>query len=174
MISEKYPIGPFSRPDIITERDLNIALDSLLALPDTLSNLVANWTDEQLDTPYREGSWTARQLIHHLADSHLHSFIRYKWALSENTPLIKAYDQDGWAVLADAQMPIESSLVLLTSIHQKIVFICRELSDEQWNSAFIHPETKKERDLKENTLLYAWHGAHHLAHLERLAQKMGW
>ncbi|MFM1807946.1 MAG: hypothetical protein RLZZ242_671 [Bacteroidota bacterium] len=170
----KYPIGTFSRPTTIEARQIDEALDTLTRIPSELKNLVGQWSDAQLDTPYREGGWTARQLIHHLADSHMHSLIRYKWALSEETPLIKAYDQDAWASLPDAFMPIASSLSILEAVHEKIVFIVRSLDQDQLKAAFIHPETKKERNLLENTLLYAWHASHHYAHLERLAEREGW
>ena len=174
MITEQYPIGPFQLPVVISEEDILVATEQLEKFPSKLSHLVANWDDLQLDTPYREGSWTARQLIHHIADSHAHSFIRYKWTLSEQTPLIKAYDQNGWASLSDAKMPIESSLNLIQAIHSKLVFIIRNLSTSDLEKAFIHPENNKERNLKENTLLYAWHSGHHYAHLENLAKRKGW
>ena len=174
MITEQYPIGPFQLPTVISEEDLLVATERLEHFPSKLIDLVSSWDDLQLDTPYREGSWTARQLIHHIADSHTHSFIRYKWALSEQTPLIKAYDQDGWAALSDAKMPIESSLNLIQAIHSKLVFIIRSLSEFDLEKAFIYPENNKERNLKENTLLYAWHSAHHYAHLENLAKRKGW
>ena len=104
----------------------------------------------------------------------MHSLIRYKWALTEDTPLIKAYDQDAWATLPDAFMPISSSLSMLEAVHEKIVFIVKSYDFEQLSVAFIHPETKKERNLLENTLLYAWHADHHYAHLERLSERQGW
>lgn len=170
----KFPIGPFSKPATITAADLAKAVDTLTHIPSKIRGLVGSWSDEQLDTPYREGGWTARQLIHHLADSHMHSLIRYKWALTEDTPLIKAYDQDAWATLPDAFMPISSSLSLLEAVHEKIVFIVKSYDFEQLSVAFIHPETKKERNLLENTLLYAWHADHHYAHLERLSERQGW
>jgi hypothetical protein len=172
--SLKFPIGGFELPAEISEQHIEKAVTQLEQLPFTLRQLVSDWSDTQLDTPYREGGWTARQLIHHLADSHLHSLIRYKWALSEETPLIKAYDQDGWAHLPDAQMPIESSLLLVEAVHQKIVYLVRSLRFDEMKQAFIHPDAKKERTLLENTLLYAWHGAHHYAHLEELAKRNHW
>ena len=174
MDSLKFPIGGFELPAEISEQHIEKAVTQLEQLPSALRQLVSDWSDTQLDTPYREGGWTARQLIHHLADSHLHSLIRYKWALSEKTPLIKAYDQDGWAHLPDAQMPIESSLILLEAVHQKIVYLVRSLRFDEMKQAFIHPDAKKERTLLENTLLYAWHGAHHFAHLEGLAKRNQW
>lgn len=170
----KYPIGPFAKPLIMEQSHLSAAVETLRHTPVKLRQLVELWSDEQLDTPYREGGWTARQLVHHLADSHMHSLIRYKWALSEETPIIKAYDQDAWAKLPDAFMPISSSLALLEAVHEKIIGIVKSLDNDQMQAAFIHPETKKERNLLENTLLYAWHSAHHFAHLERLAERMGW
>jgi hypothetical protein len=170
----KFPIGGFELPAEISQQHIETAIEKLEHLPTALRQLVSSWSDSQLDTPYREGGWTARQLIHHLADSHLHSLIRYKWALSEETPLIKAYDQDGWAGLPDAQMPIESSLQLLEAVHQKIVYLVRSLPLEEMKRGFIHPDTKKERTLLENTLLYAWHGTHHYAHIEGLAKRNHW
>ena len=139
----KFPIGPFAKPSTITATDLAKAVDTLARIPAKIRVLVGSWSDEQLDTSYREGGWTARQLIHHLADSHMHSLIRYKWALTEDTPLIKAYDQDAWATLPDALMPISSSLSLLEAVHEKIVFIVKSYDFEQLSVAFIHPQPKR-------------------------------
>jgi len=120
-----------------------------------------------LDTPYRPGGWTIRQVVHHVADSHHNSYTRFKWALTEDTPVIKAYLEDKWAALDDAKWaPIQPSLDHLKILHFKLTYLLRKLSKEQLNRAFIHPETNEATSLLENIGKYAWHGSHHYAHIE--------
>jgi hypothetical protein len=139
----------------------------LEVFPEQLKLLTNNLKDTELDTSYREGSWTIRQLVHHIADSHHHSYNRIRWALSEDNPMIKAYDQDAFAELQDYKTwPVSWSLMHIDAVHHKMVNLLQMLSEEQWNRTFRHPETKKEMNLKELALMYAWHSMHHYAHIK--------
>lgn len=171
----KYPIGNFVPPANISTNDREQYIDNLDALPGKLRTLVTNLSKNQLDTPYRDGGWTVRQVVHHLPDSHLNSYIRFKWALTETKPRIKAYDEKAWAALPDAtEAPIEFSLSLLESIHNRWVYLLKSLQEADWNRSFEHPETNKLVPLDLNLALYSWHGRHHLAHIEKLVERMGW
>ncbi|SHJ25231.1 YfiT family bacillithiol transferase [Pseudozobellia thermophila] len=171
----KYPIGHFQAPQSITETHISEWIDVLASLPDTLTALVKHLDDEQLDTPYRPGGWTLRQTIHHMADSHHNSYMRFKWALTEDGPLIKAYDEKAWAELFDSQTaPIELSLLHLRAVHAKLVFLLRGLHRDQLKRIFIHPEDRSKTPLDENIGRYAWHSRHHLAHIGGLMKRKGW
>ena len=129
---------------------------------------------EQLDTPYREGGWTVRQVVHHVPDSHLNAYTRFKLALTENEPTIKPYAEDRWAELADTRStPIETSLMLLDSLHDRWVRLLRSLQPEDWKKSFRHPELGLV-SLEKNLSLYAWHGRHHVAHVTELRKRMAW
>ena len=143
-------------------------------MPTALRGTVAGLTTEQLDTPYREGGWTVRQVVHHVADSHLNSMIRYKWALTEDKPTIKAYDEKLWADLPDTKLDIVLSLNLLDAFHEKWVALLNTLSRDQLRREFYHPEAKRNMALDWMTGLYAWHGKHHVAHITNLRERMGW
>jgi hypothetical protein len=161
----KYPIGKFTPPAEYTKEAIAGFINDIKELPANLRKVAAILTEQQLETPYRPGGWTLRQVIHHLADSHMHSLIRFKWALTEDTPTIKPYDQDNWAKLPDSKLPIEPSLVMLDSIHQKLGALFASFTDADWDRIFVHPETKANVPLKRNLAIYAWHGKHHLAHI---------
>jgi hypothetical protein len=172
--SQKYPIGLFTPPDLISKEDLKIWVNALEAFPDRLAVLVSPLTETQLDTPYREEGWTVRQVVHHLSDSHHNSYMRFKWALTEDTPLIKVYNEKAWALLGDAVTgPISLSLEHLSAIHKKLVFLLRNLDAAQLKKGFRHPESGF-TTLEENVGRYAWHGNHHYAHIERLLRAKGW
>ncbi len=171
----KYPIGNFVPPDHVSVNDREKFIDNLDALPGQLTAVVASLTEDQLDTPYRDGGWTVRQVVHHLPDSHLNCYIRFKWALTETQPRIKAYDEKAWAKLPDAlEAPVTLSLSLLESIHNRWVYLLKNLNEDDWSKSFEHPETNKTVPLDINLALYSWHGKHHLAHIERLVERMGW
>lgn len=171
----KYPIGKFQKKEDITLQDVTIWINELEELPKKFEDLVGKLNDEQLETPYRPGGWTLRQLIHHVSDSHHNSYIRFKWALTEDTPLIKAYDEKEWANLFDTKSaPIEMSLLHLKAIHAKLVYLLKGLTPEQLKRTFIHPENNQETSLEENVGRYAWHGAHHYAHAKNLIESRGW
>lgn len=171
----RYPIGKFEKPDSITETHLKEWIDVLATFPTRLEKLVGDLTNIQLDTPYRDGGWTVRQVVHHCADSHHNSYVRFKWALTEDTPVIKAYDEQRWAELFDTKSsPIAPSLLHLKAIHAKLVHLLNGLSAEQLNRAFIHPADNSKVVLKENIGIYAWHSNHHYAHIENLLIRQGW
>ncbi|HYO83388.1 MAG TPA: putative metal-dependent hydrolase, partial [Bryobacteraceae bacterium] len=159
----RYPIGPFRAPAAIARQDLQTATDAIAALPLELRRAVQGWTDAQLDTPYRSAGWTVRQLVHHMADSHMNAYIRVRKALTENKPEISVYDEKAWAELTDARhAEVNLSLDLLDCLHRRWVSLLRSLGDDDWNRSFLHPERGEVR-LDVNTLMYAWHGKHHLA-----------
>lgn len=146
----------------------------LAALPGQLRSAVQGWSAEQLDTPYRPDGWTVRQVLHHLADSHMNNYVRCRLALTEDQPTVKGYDEAAWAALADAKTAdVAVSLDLLDNIHQRLVLLLRSLNEEQWQRAFRHSERGLVR-LDNNLALYAWHGKHHLAHITRLRERSGW
>ena len=171
----RYPIGKFNIPESITKEDLQEWIAVLENLPQRLSDLVTPLTDEQLETPYRPDGWTVRQVVHHISDSHHNSYIRFKWALTEDTPTIKAYNEKAWAQLFDTRTaPIQMSLNHLSAIHAKLVYLLKGLSEEDLQRSFIHPDGNQETTLKENIGRYAWHSNHHYAHVENLIQRKGW
>ncbi len=171
----KYPIGRFKAPETISAQDRNRFINDLQHLPKQIKDLVSDLNNQQLDTPYRPGGWTIRQVVHHLPDSHLNSYIRFKWALTEPQPLIKAYHEDLWAELPDgSQAPVELSLSLLDSLHLRWVWLLQHIKEEDWKRCFIHPETNKLVPLDVNLSLYSWHGKHHLAHIQSVITTQNW
>lgn len=171
----RYPIGKFERPKLITDELLSKWIDKLESYPEQLEALVSELSPEQLETPYRPEGWTVRQLIHHIADSHHNSYIRFKWGLTEETPLIKVYNEKEWAKLFDTRTaPIQLSLAHLKAVHAKLVFLLRGLSRQDLKRSFIHPDGNAETSLEENVGQYVWHGNHHYAHIEGLLKREGW
>ena len=171
----KYPIGKFEAPKVITEDHIKEWIAVLEHLPRKLSELVLPLNDVQLDTPYRPGGWTVRQVVHHVSDSHHHSYIRFKWALTEEKPLIKPYFEQEWANLFDTKSAaIQMSLDHLKAVHNKLVYLLKGLTDQQLNRSFIHPDGNEEVVLRRNIGIYAWHGSHHYAHIENLINREGW
>ena len=170
---EKYPIGKFSGRPVWDAAAIAQDIDRVAQLPYKLEAAIAGLTWQQLDTPYREGGWTVRQVVHHVADSHMNSFIRFKWTLTESSPLIKAYDEKEWAKTPEITADPTLSVALLKALHAKWVLLMKGLTEQDWNKHFVHPDG---RNLKLNhTLgLYAWHGDHHLAHITRLRERNGW
>lgn len=169
----RYPIGRFTLEGEVTPDRVAAWIADIAALPDDLRRTVSPLTDGRLDTPYRPGGWTVRQVVHHLADSHMNSYIRFKLALTEDRPVIKSYDEKRWAELADSREPVASSLDLLASLHRRWVELLRSLNREQLQREFVHPESGASR-LAVMVGAYAWHGRHHLAHIERLLEREGW
>jgi hypothetical protein len=171
----KYPIGKPNIPNEITKIHIEDWIQTIEDFPERLEVLVSKLSDEQLDTPYREGGWTIRQVIHHCADSHHNSYTRFKWALTEDNPIIKAYYEGRWAELLDAKFgPIDLSLNVLKALHAKWVFFLKLLNPKQLNTFFIHPEGNEKVTLKENIGIYAWHCNHHYAHIENLIKRKNW
>lgn len=171
----RYPIGRSKlERDLSPERRREL-IDQLAAAPGLFREAVKDLSGVQLDTPYRLGGWTVRQLIHHLADSHLNAYVRFKLTLSEDQPTIKPYDEERWAELADTPAtPPRVSLDLLSYLHERWVILLRSLTEEEWRRAYYHPEQEMLFSLDEALCMYAWHGAHHTAHVTRLRERMGW
>lgn len=175
MTDLRYPIGPFKFEDrALSGDELDSYIDQIAKTPRRLREAVSGLTAEQLDTPYRPGGWTVRQVVHHVPDSHLNSYVRFKLALTEDEPVIKAYDEAGWAALSDSRdTPVEVSLGLLDSLHERWVVLLRSLAPSDFARSFSHPERGKVT-LNTNLALYAWHGKHHVAHITSLRERMGW
>ena len=162
----KYPIGKFTPPTEISNKQVEEWLNDFINLPDDfLQVAVAIEKAGKLEVPYRPGGWTARQVIHHLADSHVNSYTRFKLALTEDNPTIRPYDEVAWAELADNKLAIDVSLNLLTNLHQRLGKLLETLSPEQWQRTFVHPASGDKTTLAHNIGMYAWHGRHHLGHL---------
>jgi DinB superfamily len=170
----RYPVGEFHFPDSVSVQDLARFIDQIAETPARMRAAMAGLTDQQLDTPYRPGGWTVRQLAHHVPDSHINSYVRFRLALTEDDPVIKPYEEKLWAELPDARgMPVEPSLALLENLHARWVPLLRALSAADWKRSFRHPELGPV-SLEQNAALYAWHGRHHVAHITGLRQRMGW
>ena len=170
----RYPIGKFSYDPSINEQQKRVFLDEIAETPQKLRAAVKGLSDAQLDTPYRPDGWTVRQVVHHVPDSHLNSYVRFKLALTEDEPTIKTYAEDRWAELADTKAtPVEVSLTLLDSLHDRWVRLLRSLTPEEWKRTFRHPELGA-MTLEKTLALYAWHGRHHVAHITELRKRMSW
>jgi uncharacterized damage-inducible protein DinB len=170
----RFPIGRFCAPEAITAEDRAGWIEDIAAAPSKLRAAVAGLTADQFDTPYREGGWTVRQVVHHVPDSHMNAIVRFKLALTEIDPVIKPYKEAEWAKLGDtAGTPIETSLVLLENLHERWVVLLRGLSTEGWQRQFVHPEMGPV-PLARSAGLYAWHGKHHTAHITELRRRRGW
>ncbi len=169
-----YPIGPAPALGAVSPLAREQAVRALSRLPGELRLAVENLSDVQLDTPYRDGGWTLRQVVHHVADSHLNAYARVKLALTEDAPTIKPYDEAAWAELPDSALPVEVSLTLLDSLHTRWVTLLEQLNEEQWERTFVHPESKQVYTLAQAAAEYEWHGQHHAAHILRLREARGW
>ncbi len=170
----RYPVGEFSFPESVSGQELAVFIHQIAETPARMRQAVAGLSDTQLDTPYRPGGWTVRQVAHHVPDSHINSYMRFRLALTEDDPVIKPYEEARWAELPDARsMPVEPSLALLENLHARWVPLLRSLSDAEWKRSFRHPALGPVR-LEQNAALYAWHGRHHVAHITRLRERMGW
>jgi hypothetical protein len=175
MSDPSYPIGKYAPPAQLDARLLAEWIDTIAAAPQALRAAVAGLDDRQLDTPYRPGGWTVRQVAHHVPDSHLNAYVRCKLALTEEDPTIKPYDQSKWAELPDGRTgSIEPSLALLESLHERWVRLLRALSPADWERRFRHPEMPEPTPLARLASLYAWHGRHHTAQITTLRQGRGW
>jgi len=169
-----YPIGKFKPEGPLTFAQRKHLIGEIEQAPARLRAAVSGLSDARLDTPYREGGWTVRQVVHHLADSHLNSYVRFRLALTESEPTIKPYDQALWAELHDARTaPVELSLALFEALHQRWVLLLKSLEAADFARTFRHPE-RGTMTLDQNLALYAWHGRHHVAHITSLAERMGW
>ena len=167
----RFPIGKFD-PALFASRAGNI--NTVSELPLRLASAVEGLTDVQLDTPYRDGGWTLRQTVHHVADSHINSLCRFKLALTEDDgPTIRPYHEDRWAELADSQMPVDVSLKIIDGVHSRWTALLESMTDEDFKREFVHPETGT-WTLENVLALYAWHSQHHTAHITSLRERKGW
>jgi len=170
----RYPIGPFKAVMPVTHELRGAAIDAIEGFPPRIREAVIDLNDAQLDTPYRPGGWTVRQVVHHVADSHMNALIRIKLALTEDTPTIKPYDENAWSTLPDMRLPIAVSLSLIEAIHTRWIAVVNGMAADQFSRAFIHPELKTEMTLDHHLQLYAWHSHHHLAHITELRRRERW
>ena len=170
----KYPIGKYIEQPFSGDQLQEWLLD-IQALPQQLEFAITNLDEAQLDTPYREGGWTVKQLVHHVADSHMNAYTRFKLGLTENTPMVKAYDEKAWAEMIDSKnIPINISITLLYALHSRWHEILKNISSDEWKRTVIHSEHKKEMTLWYLLGLYAWHSKHHVAHVTSLRERMSW
>jgi uncharacterized damage-inducible protein DinB len=169
----RYPIGKHAPPATITELKRVQAVEVLAEMPERLREALAGLDEAQLDTPYREGGWTVRQLVHHVADSHMTAFHRIRRALTEENPLVPGYEEGEFAKLADSAAPTAWSVTLLEAVHARMVMMLRGLDEAQWKRTYYHAE-RGETTMEEAVLMYAWHSRHHVAHITRLRSVQGW
>ena len=170
----RYPIGRYTPPEPVTAADRARWIQQIAELPAALQAAVAGLTDAHLDTPYRPGGWTVRQTVHHVGDSHLNALARFKLALTEDTPTIRPYDEARWAELADYALPVEVSLTFIGALHARWAHLLRHLDDAAFAREIYHPEADETMTVARLLGMYAWHGRHHLAHIERLREREGW
>lgn len=171
----RYPVGKFSFPEQISAEEISSMLKTIEELPAKLRNAVSNMNDDQLNTPYREGGWTLKQVVHHLFDSHANSYMRMKFAMTEDNPTIKPYFEDRWAELEDGKSaPVELGLELLELLHKRWIIFLRSMSEKDLKRTFVHPDNKRSQTIAQTIALYAWHSRHHLAHITELKKRMGW
>lgn len=171
----RYPIGNFIPPPSVSPADIQRWIHTLEGFPDEMRNAVKGLSDTQLDTPYREGGWTIRQVVHHVPDSHMNAYIRFKLTLTEDNPTVRPYYEDRWAELPDGKTaPISFSLDILDAIHRRWVYVLRNMSPDDFKKTFYHPENKVTRTLEINLCLYEWHCRHHLSHITELKKRMKW
>jgi len=161
----RYPTGKFKPPVSYTNEDLRTWITTIKEFPGKLRHATMGLNEKQLDTPYRTGGWTLRQVVHHVADSHMNSLLRFKWALTEENPTIKPYEEADWALLSDYRMPVEPSLRIIEGLHQRWVSMLETFTEDEWNRTFVHPANGATMQLKKALALYAWHSKHHLAHV---------
>ena len=170
----RYPIGGPRRPESSTAQERSAAIEGIRQLPQNLRSAVAAFSKEQLETPYRPGGWTVRQLVHHVADSHMNAYVRVRLALTEDWPTIIPYQEKRWAELEDASTgAVSNSLDLLQALHTRWVQLFASLDEHDWKRGYVHPENGREA-LEQVVVGYDWHGRHHTAHVTRLSARMGW
>ncbi len=170
----RYPIGKFRLPEAVSAAERELFIQQIEETPERLRAAVSPLDRDQLETPYRPGGWTVRQVVHHLPDSHLNSYVRFKLAVTENEPQVKGYDESLWAELEDGRnASVETSMNLLSSLHERWVLFLRSLTPEQCARGFHHSELGRVR-VEQNIALYAWHGRHHVAQIDALRRREGW
>ena len=171
----RFPIGRFKKQENISEATIKQCIRDIEALPQLMEFSVKELNDAQLNTQYRPEGWTIRQVVHHVCDSHINSYVRFKWALTEEAPTIKAYDEKNWAEVEDGKnAPVEVSLEILKALHRRWVMMLKNLNKADLKRTFVHPETGYAYSLEMAITLYAWHGKHHVAQIESLKERSGW
>lgn len=168
-----YPIGKFDRNFKFTDKLKTQFINDVREVPQKITAAIENLNDEQLDTPYRPDGWTIRQTVHHVADSHLNSIIRFKLALTEDVPTIRPYYEERWAELADSSLPLDASLKMLEGLHSRWTTLLEAMSEKDFERKLLHPDSG-EWSLAQMLGLYAWHGRHHTAHITKLREREGW
>ncbi len=174
MCDPRFPVGPFSPDQHVTDAKRRSWIAEFEQAPAKVREAVARLSADRLDTPYRDGGWTVRQVVHHLADSHLNALCRLKLALTESNPTIKTYDEVAWARLSDYALDPEVSLGLMEAVQARFVVLWRACSPDDWGRTFHHPEHGKDLSLDWLLQMYTWHGRHHTAHITSLRERMGW
>jgi hypothetical protein len=169
-IDPRYPIGKY-QPQPYSDKQLKEWLNDIRFLPVLVENAILNLDEAELDTPYREGGWKISQLVHHIADSHMNAYMRFKLALTEENPTIKPYEEKKWAELADTRLPVNISVTLLHALHARWFEVAKNISGDEWNRTVYHPEHKKDISLWYLLGMYSWHGRHHVAHIENSSVK---
>lgn len=169
MVNERYPIGQFESDDVISKEQIAEWIEEIYLLPEQLREVVVDLNEEDFNRTYRPNSWTVRQLVHHIADSHLNGYLRIKLALTEEEPTIKPYEEADWAKLPDYSLPISISMQLIQSLHERWVYLLQNLNDEQLKKSFYHPVSGV-MTVEKSIGIYAWHGKHHLAHIRNALQ----
>ncbi len=171
----QYPIGKFDKPMEFNDEMIQDWIRDIKALPFLMDACIENMDAYQLQTPYRDGGWTVAQLIHHVADSHLNAYTRFKLALTEDNPTIKPYNQKGWAEMIDSKtVPVNISVTLIHTLHTRLIAIMENMQTTDWLKTYVHPEYKIIVPLWEVLALYAWHGKHHAQHIFNLKERMNW
>ena len=171
----RFPIGEFEAPETIDDAQVARWVDDIERLPARLRSAVRGLDAGQLATRYRPGGWTVAQVVHHVADSHLNSYARFRLALTEDRPAIRPYDEAAWGELPDARdLDVEASLALVEALHARWVELLKALGPEEWDREFFHPESGEVVPLRRNAGIYSWHGRHHLAHITSLAAREDW
>jgi hypothetical protein len=163
----KFPIGEFKKPDVITQQHISEWITSIEALPKSINAITKDLSEEELNYKYRPDGWTIKQVVHHYADSHINSLLRFKLALTEDTPTIRPYFEDRFAKLTDYNQPIDTSISILTGVHKKLGILLNHFNEEDLKREFVHPEHGKHFSLAETIGTYAWHSNHHLAHINQ-------
>lgn len=169
----RFPIGPFKCDEKITLSQVELWINEIQNLPSNLRSVVGKLDDSQLDVPYRQGGWTIRQVVHHIADSHMNAYIRFKLALTEDNPTIKTYEESSWADLIDSKLSVDISLHLIEFLHMRWVALLSSLTEQDLKKVFTHPDSGLVT-IERNIGIYAWHGKHHLAHITSLIETKGW
>jgi hypothetical protein len=170
----RYPIGKHTMPSSVTDQHRRRWIDEIAATPAALRAAVAGLSEAQLDTPYRPGGWTVRQVAHHIPDSHIHAYCRTKYALTEDQPTIKPYDENAWSKLVDARGPLAPSLAMIDGVHARWVAVLKALQPADFPRQCTHPEFGRTFTVDELMALYSWHGRHHVAHITSLRERSRW